>query len=326
MSTQTWADLMPHKSSRTEHDWCGDVRALPTLPSVLFRFLGLVGDSSVSATELADFIWKDPALLCRALPIVASRRAGDGSSLRMGIVSLSRERIRNLALTTPLLRSVEPLGTSSYAVTYWERSLLCATASEAAAVELSLPEPEKYYIAGLLHDLGYLVLLQKRPTILPTTIQEWARRPFDLLEIEDDLMGIDHCRLGLEMAAHLGLESWIYPAISQHHSASADSEPICKLTAIGSAFTNYLGVDFYPRRSLSRATREREVREIVRVLLPDLSDAEGKRLFEIMQKAVQPIRNAIRETIVDWQVAGESRIQPHFARVPLRPASISASA
>src|SRR5262249_44363741 len=160
---------------------------------------------------------------------VASRRGADGSSLRIGIAALSRERIRNLALTTPLLRSFEPLGTSSYAITYWERSLLCATASEAVAAELRFAESEKYYIAGLLHDLGYLVLLQKRPTILPTTVQQWAARPFDLLEIEEELIGIDHCELGLQVATRLGLDSWIYPAISQHHSANADSEPICKL-------------------------------------------------------------------------------------------------
>src|ERR1051325_2410748 len=190
MSTQAWIEGLPQTRSHwSEADWCADMRALPTLPSVLFRFLGLVGDANVSNAELADFIWKDPALLSRALPIVASRRDLSGT-LRQRIVSLSRERIRNLAFTTPLLRSFEPLGTTSYAITYWERSLLCATASEAIAVNLNLDQPEKHYIASLLHDIGYLVLLQKRPTILPAIIQQWAARPAELLDIEEELLGI----------------------------------------------------------------------------------------------------------------------------------------
>jgi HD-like signal output (HDOD) protein len=330
MSTQTWVETLPQRSPvLSEQDWWVGMRALPTLPSVLFRFLGLVGDPKVGTEELADFIWKDPALLTRALPLVAStwsRPEEATASLHKGIVGLNRERIRNLAFTTPLLRSFEPLGTGSYAITYWERSLLCATASQAAAWQLKLADPERYYVAGLLHDIGYLVLLQKRPTILPAILQQWSSRPLQLLEIEDELMGIDHCRLGLQVAARLGLEPWIYPAIGAHHTPAADSEPICKITAIGAAFANYQGVDFFPRRSLSRSAREREMHEIIRVLLPEHAEPERQQLFEVMEKAVRPIRNAVRETIVEWQVAGESRIQPHFARSVVHLAAVPAIA
>ena len=330
MSTSAWGEAAgQRKPLWREEDWCGDMRALPTLPSVLFRFLGLVGDPNITSAELADFIWRDPALVARVLPVIASQwnsSAGSGSAFRDGIASLSRERIRNLAFTTPLLRSFEPLGTSSYAITLWERSLFCATASEAVAKQMNLSQPDQYYAAGLLHDLGYLVLLQKRPTVLPAIIQQWSARPAQLLEIEEDLIGIDHCRLGLQIAARLGLESWIYPAIGMHHAPTADSDPICKITAIGGAFANHQGIDFYPRRSLSRTTRERELREIIRVLLPEFGESKREELVEAMEEAVRPIRNAIRETIMEWQVAGESRIQPHFARLTFRPSAVPAIA
>ena len=72
MATQSWVDPIPQNVSRTinESDWA--VPALPTLPSVLFRFLGLVGNPETTAEDLADFIWKDPALLARALPAAGS--------------------------------------------------------------------------------------------------------------------------------------------------------------------------------------------------------------------------------------------------------------
>ncbi|MBI3933600.1 MAG: HDOD domain-containing protein [Acidobacteria bacterium] len=330
MATQTWFEAMPQGSSlHHENDRWVDLRALPTLPSVLFRFLGLLGDPKVGTEELADYIWKDPALLSRALPMATStwnRTGVSGDSLQKAIASLNRERIRHLAFTTPLLRSFEPLGTGSYAITFWERSLLCATACQAAAGYLKLANTERYYVAGLLHDIGYLVLLQKRPTLLPTIMQQWARRPARLLEIEDELMGIDHCRLGLQVAAQLGLESWMYPAIGMHHSPTQDSDPIARITAIGGAFANYQGVDFFPRRSLSRTTREREMQEILRGLLPDSADSERAQLLEVMGESVRPIRHSIRETIVEWQVAGENRVRPYFARSPIRFAALTATA
>ncbi|MBI2820307.1 MAG: HDOD domain-containing protein [Acidobacteria bacterium] len=318
MATQIWVEAVPGgTASLNEYDWWFDMRALPTLPSVLFRFLGLVGDSKVSTKELADYIWKDPALLSRALPMAAAgwgRGAGEHESLQNAIAALSRERIRNLAFTTPLLRSFEPLETGSYAITFWERSLLCGTACQAAAHHLKLADPERYYVAGLLHDIGYLVLLQKRPTLLPTIRQQWVNRPTGLLEIEEELMGIDHCRLGVQVAARLGLESWIFPAIETHHSPTQDSDSIVRVTAVGGAFANYLGVDFFPRRSLSRVIRDREMQEMLGGLLPDLAVEHRTELLKAMEKAVQPVRKGIRETIIEWQAAGESRLRPYFAR------------
>jgi len=330
MATQTWVEATPRETALgSAGDWWVDMRALPTLPSVLFRFLGLVGDPKVSSKELAEFIWKDPALLSRALPIAADNWDGgqDGEeSLQKSIAMLSRERIRKLAFTTPLLRSFEPLGTGSYAITFWERALLCGTVCQAAAEHLNLADPERYYVAGLLHDIGYLVLLQKRPALLPTILQQWANRPTRLLEIEDELMGIDHCRLGLQAAARLGLESWLYPAIGTHHSPTQDADSLARVTAVGGAFANFQGVDFFPRRSLSRATRERELQEILRVLLPQLAERDRNELLAIMEKAVRPIRDGIRETIVEWQVAGESRVRPYFARLAGRLTAMAAIA
>ena len=108
MATQILVESVPRgAASLHEYDWWFDMRALPTLPSVLFRFLGLVGDPAVDADELAKYIWKDPALLSRAMPLAASRnrtQEPDGS-LQQSIASLGRERLRNLGFTTPLLRS-----------------------------------------------------------------------------------------------------------------------------------------------------------------------------------------------------------------------------
>ncbi|MDP2735015.1 MAG: HDOD domain-containing protein, partial [bacterium] len=62
----TTATEVPLEATSTEaHPYLQGLRALPTLPSVLFHFLGLIADPAVSEQQLAEFIWKDPSLLAR---------------------------------------------------------------------------------------------------------------------------------------------------------------------------------------------------------------------------------------------------------------------
>lgn len=283
------------------------VRALPTLPSILFRFLGLVADPGVSNQQLADFIWRDPALLARAIPAVSaspSTRTLPVSQLRQGIAWLGREYLRNIAYTTPLVHSFEPLRMGFNAVTFWERSVLCAYACDALARQLKLPVPEQYYVAGLLHDIGYLFFLQKQPAALREVIARWSAQPGDLLQIESEVLGTDHCRLGLEVAAQLDFEPWLRAAIGHHHCPSQDWDWITRITCIGSAFCNSKGIDFYPSRTVARGTREREMEEIIRVLVPDLPEEGPSQLLAAMERTLAPVRRWVLDLLVEFQSAG----------------------
>src|SRR5688572_17494390 len=117
------------ESPAAEREWWASLQALPTLPSVLFRFLGLVGDPQKTTEEMAEFICQDPALLARVLPLLPegfSAANSGGTSLRQAVGSLDRERMRALAHTTPLIRTLEPAAAGAFTMILWERSLLCA--------------------------------------------------------------------------------------------------------------------------------------------------------------------------------------------------------
>ena len=286
-------------------------RALPTLPAVLFRFLGLVADPSTSDPQLVELTWTDPALLARAMAAVNASPATRNlpvTQLRLAIASLGRQRLRHLAYTTPLLRSVEPMRMGFHAATFWERSLLCACACEAVAHQLGLPSPAQYYVAGLFHDIGYLRVLQEKPAVLRAVIEQWTARPGDRLEIEAEVFGMDHCRLGAELAAQLQLPAWLREAIERHHCPTPDSDRIIRITAIGSAFCSYKGVDFFPARTLSPSLREREMKEIIRCLLPELPEGSASELLAGMKETIAPVRNWISGMLVELQPAAKQEI------------------
>ena len=297
-------------------------RALPTLPAVLFRFLGLVADLGTSDPQLVELIWTDPALLARAMAAVNASPATRNlpvTQLRLAIASLGRERLRHLAYTTSLLRSVEPMRMGFHSATFWERSLLCACACEAVARQLGLPALAQYYVAGLFHDIGYLRVLQEKPAALRAVIEQWTARPGDRLEIEAEVFGMDHCRQGVELAAQLDLPAWLRVAIGRHHSPTPDSDRITRITSIGAAFCSYKGIDFFPSRTLSPSVREREMEEIVRCLLPELPAGSASVLLEAMEATILPTRNWISGMLVELQPAATKEIPGNGAGYQAKP-------
>ncbi|MSO20633.1 MAG: HDOD domain-containing protein [Acidobacteria bacterium] len=298
-------------------NWWDGVRALPTLPSVLFRFLGLVGDSRNTVEEIAEFVCQDPALLARVLPVLPEGFSSvDDKPLRQAISSLGRDRLRALAHTTPLVRSLDTACSGSYAATLWERSLLCATAAQAAASFLGLTRPERYYVGGLLHDLGYLVALQKRSDLFTSALRLWTRRPAGLLEMEAETFGANHCEIGISVARQLQIHPWFYPAIACHHTPALDGDQVSRITALASAFCSWQGLDLFPKQLFSthsfttgfreREARTREMHEILRGLVPQLLEIDRHHLLASMLSTVRPTRAAFRESFMDRFVAGES--------------------
>lgn len=305
-------------ASRRREGW----KALPTLPAVLFRFLGLVADPGTTDQQLVELIWTDPALLARAMAVVSASPSSSNlpvTQLRLAIAALGRERLRHLAYTTPLLRSVEPMRMGFHSATFWERSLLCACACEALAQQLGLPAPAQYYVAGLFHDIGYLRVLQEKPAALRAVIERWTARPGDLLEMEAEALEMDHCQLGMELAAQLGLPAWLRAVIEQHHRPSPDSDRIIRITSIGGAFSSYKGIDFYPSRTLSPSAREREMKEIVRCLLPELPEGSASELLARMKETIAPVRNWISGMLVELQPAIARESPGGLAGYPAKP-------
>jgi putative nucleotidyltransferase with HDIG domain len=296
-------------------------RALPTLPAALFQFLGLVADRGTTDEQLAEMIWTDPALLARAITAVnasTAERNLPAGQIRQAIALLGRERLRQLAYTTPLLRSVEPMRTGFHPATFWERSLLCANVCESLAQQLGLTAPAQYYVAGLFHDIGYLKVLQEKPAALRTVIERWTARPGDLLEMESEAFGMDHCRQGLEFATQLRLPLWIHSAIGEHHRATGESERIVRITCIASAFCSYKGIDFLPARTLSPSAREREMKEIIRCLLPELPENSASEILALLTQTVTPVRNWISRMLAELNPRASRQGQQGVEKAVLR--------
>jgi len=104
---------------------------------------------------------------------------------------------------------------------FWKHSLACGIAARNLAILRQAPSAEKFFIAGLLHDLGRLVLFSQLPKQASEVFELYHSRRILLWEAERTVLGFDHAQIGEEL-----MKSWQYPvnlvtAVACHHSPMA---------------------------------------------------------------------------------------------------------
>ncbi len=224
------------------------IEALPTLPTVLTRILSTVADPNASALDLAQHIAADQALAATLLRIVNSAYYGFKREIVRipdAIVVLGFTEVRNLALAATAFDAF-PDGDSAYDRTQlWRHSIATAIAADRCARAGALPNPDAYFVAGLLHDIGKVVFDVMNPERYRLAALQAHAQKARIYETERQLFRYDHAALGAALSNHWNLPRLIIRAIQDHHTAENGQEfPVsAKLVAIAdcSAYEAGLG-------------------------------------------------------------------------------------
>ena len=197
------------------------LRGVPTLPKLLERVIAALEDPEVNLDSVAQLIEIDQALTSQILRLANSAfysAQGTVSLVTQALVMLGVVVSRSVVLSTGILdmRSIGLRG-------FWEHSLGCAVAAGAIAKATGLKNPEEVTAAGLLHDLGKVVLYKELPDVFQHIVAGARAGDQTFRDVEQSLLGMDHC----DMIAPL-VEKWHFPAcltepIIFHHRPSRAS-------------------------------------------------------------------------------------------------------
>jgi HD-like signal output (HDOD) protein len=203
---------------------------LPTIPGTIEVILTLVEDINTSLDELATAIMNDLACTVRVLQMANSVFYGSRrvvSSVRRAILLLGFNTIKNIAMHLPVFDSFLTHNASEIATIkrLWLHNLAVATLSRRIAVDLDWPhmQADLAFCAGLLHDLGRVVLLHLFPEESHQFLSQLERHPGgDLLTVELCAFHVTHAQVGRWFAEAWHLPAPILQTIAYHHHSHVD--------------------------------------------------------------------------------------------------------
>ncbi len=208
---------------------------LASLPETVTRTQTLINSSDSSAAEIGDSLSHDPALTARLLRIVNSPYYGFATQIETvsrAITLIGTLELLDLVLATSVIRLFDDIPPELVTMDkFWEHSLYTAVIARILAQHGRAPNTERYFIAGLIHDIGELVLFSQRPRQSAEVLRLVQEKPGDLLAAETQVFGFTHSQVGAELARTWNLPPSLVTAIRYHH-APADADSFQLETAI----------------------------------------------------------------------------------------------
>jgi putative nucleotidyltransferase with HDIG domain len=199
------------------------VEDLPTLPRTVLRITELVNDPRASARDLSRVITDDQVLTARLLKLVNSSFYGFPqrvSTVTSAIVLVGFDAIRNLLLTTSVL-DLFPSRTPQvrrYQETLWDHSLACAIGAKAIGAVVRCEKLEEIFVAGLLHDIGKIVVMSLLPEKFDRIIVRAREGRLLIAEAEKEVLSCTHADIGRLLLERWNLPTKLMHTIAFHHA------------------------------------------------------------------------------------------------------------
>lgn len=200
--------------------------SIPSTPAVVQSLMNELDQPAdkVNLLRVADIIGQDEALAAQCLRMANSALFSRGpalDSLRAAVRTLGIARIRDVAFSCGLLRLAPASVKSLDPEVLWQHSLACGIIARKLARAVGFGDPEKAYLGGLLHDIGYILNLVVFPEQTKTAIEKAKSEGIFMGEVEHATMGFTHCQSGELLARRWNLSEGLVEVILCHHNAAA---------------------------------------------------------------------------------------------------------
>jgi HD-like signal output (HDOD) protein len=199
-----------------------------SLPDIYFQLNEMITDPRFTLTDIGQVIAKDPSLAIRLLRVVNSSFYGFQSkidTISRAIAVVGIEEVQDLVLATTVVDQFERIPSELVDMTaFWLHSIHCGVVAKLLAKESLVLHSERLFLAGLLHDIGSLVLYQKMPDQSHWVLQAANHDRRLLGAFEQELLGFTHADVGRELIKSWGLPESLYEPIGCYlHPDEAES-------------------------------------------------------------------------------------------------------
>jgi HD-like signal output (HDOD) protein len=228
---------------------------LPPFSAILNRLISTLAGEDVSFSKLGDLIEKDTVVAGNLLKMVNSAlygRVGTINSVRHALSILGLTKLRNAVLGMSLTRmwNKAPVPKSWSMAQFNMHSAAVALLSDLLAQRLPVNYPEGAFVAGLLHDLGRLLIATGLSDQHALILEKHAEIGGSHLEAEREILGFTHSELSADALWVWNLPEPIRLAVLHHHDGTLQTDPreipLSRLIECANNYVNSIGVWIIP--------------------------------------------------------------------------------
>ncbi|HFD32327.1 MAG TPA: HDOD domain-containing protein [Gammaproteobacteria bacterium] len=217
------------KIAKTAEQLVKGVDKLVSLPEVCFMVNDLVNDPNSDIEQIGNVISQDPDLTARLLKLVNSSYYGFETpvdTVSRAIMMVGLRDLQSMIWASSAVETFNHLPPSDANMAgFWRHSIFCAVTARILARECHVLHPERLFVAGLLHDIGRLLIFHKLPEKAHIVIQKEKSNPSaDVAAIEREILGYDHAEVGRALCESWGLPEALAFSIGEHHDPSNDEK------------------------------------------------------------------------------------------------------
>lgn len=195
---------------------------LVSLPEVCIQVQALTDSPHTTAGDIGDVVGKDTALTSRLLKLVNSAyfslpKKIDTVTRAVNLIGMRELRNLTMAASAAEVFSRIPSNLIDMAA-FWQHSVYCALVARNLAQSCNVLHSERLFTAGLLHDVGRLLMLTKLPDEIGKAESIRITSDRDVCEIERELVDFDHAEVGHALLAHWNMPSNLCASVLYHHN------------------------------------------------------------------------------------------------------------
>jgi putative nucleotidyltransferase with HDIG domain len=227
------------------------IETTPSIPTIFLPLLELLNapEEDVKLEEVVKLVSYDNSIAAQCLRVASSPLFGlvrAPESIKGAVIALGLRRVETLILTCCLGNAFPAKDWALEPTIFWRHSLGCAMVCRKFSEKLGAADHEKAYMAGLLHDIGFMVNCMAFPEEFASAVNRAVDQQMPLEEAERAIMGFTHCQTGRALAEKWHLLPDMIQVIAHHHNPelSESAQPLVALVHLSDLLCRVRGMGY----------------------------------------------------------------------------------
>ena len=195
---------------------------LPSLPEVYIRVTELLETESATGIKIEEAVQSDSALTARILKLINSAYYGlqnPVTSISQAVTLLGRQQLKQVLVGSVLANVFKDFDITAFPLRdFWQHCIKTAIIARQLAMQNArVIDHETFFTAGLLHDIGWLVIAKVNPGsyIQITALAKSENK--DVIQVENEKLGVTHIDVGVALLEKWGIPELITECVRKHH-------------------------------------------------------------------------------------------------------------